>query len=39
MWHVICVADGAGSCQYSRKGSELAVLKSTETLRESLDSH
>jgi serine/threonine protein phosphatase PrpC len=38
-WNVICVADGAGSCQYSRKGSELAVLKSTETLRESLDSH
>ncbi len=38
-WHIICVADGAGSCQYSRRGAELAVMQSTKTLRETLDSH
>ena len=38
-WSVICVADGAGSCKYSRKGAELAVLRSTNTLRETLNGH
>lgn len=38
-WNVLCVADGAGSCQFSRRGSELAVKRSTETLRQALDSN
>ncbi len=38
-WNILCVADGAGSCQYSRRGSELAVLHATETLKETLNSH
>ena len=24
-WHILAVADGAGSCQYSRRGSQLAL--------------
>lgn len=38
-WHVLCVADGAGSCEYSRRGAELAVKHATETLQETLNSH
>ena len=38
-WSILCVADGAGSCKYSRRGAELAVLRSTNTLRETLDGH
>jgi serine/threonine protein phosphatase PrpC len=38
-WNVICVADGAGSCKYSRRGAELAVLRGAETLRETLNGH
>ncbi|MDX8376575.1 MAG: PP2C family serine/threonine-protein phosphatase [Mariprofundales bacterium] len=38
-WNIICVADGAGSCKYSRRGSELAVLHSTDTLRETLNGY
>ena len=35
-WHVLAVADGAGSCKYSRRGSEIAAIRSTKSLRESL---
>ena len=38
-WHILCVADGAGSCQYSRRGAELAVMRATNTLRETLNSN
>ncbi|MDX2505893.1 MAG: PP2C family serine/threonine-protein phosphatase [Gammaproteobacteria bacterium] len=38
-WNVICVADGAGSCKYSRRGAEIASLRSTRTLRETLNGH
>jgi serine/threonine protein phosphatase PrpC len=38
-WNVLCVADGAGSCKYSRQGSFLASSKSTSTLRETLNGH
>lgn len=35
-WNILAVADGAGSCQFSRKGAELAVQKSTAYLKEKL---
>jgi hypothetical protein len=35
-WDLIAVADGAGSAKNSRKGSELAVYKSVEYLKNSL---
>lgn len=35
-WSIIAVADGAGSAKSSRKGSELAVHKSVEYLKNSL---
>lgn len=38
-WNIICVADGAGSCKYSRRGAELAVIQGTNTLREALSGH
>ena len=37
MWHVFAVADGAGSAEYSRKGSELACSVSTQRLFEELN--
>ena len=38
-WDIIAVADGAGSAKSSRKGSELAVYKSVEYLKNSLATH
>jgi serine/threonine protein phosphatase PrpC len=38
-WNIVCVADGAGSCKYSRRGAELAVIHATRTLRETLNGH
>ncbi|MCK5696646.1 MAG: protein phosphatase 2C domain-containing protein, partial [Gammaproteobacteria bacterium] len=38
-WSIMAIADGAGSCQYSRRGSELATLCATETLKETLNDH
>lgn len=38
-WHVLAVSDGAGSAEYSRRASELAVQESTDRLREKLDEH
>ena len=35
-WHVAAVADGAGSAEYSRWGSEIAVATSLRNLEESL---
>lgn len=35
-WDILAVADGAGSAKSSRKGSEIAVLKSIEHLKLSL---
>ena len=37
-WSILAVADGAGSCEYSRRGSQIAVQKSVEKLREALSS-
>lgn len=31
-WQVLSVADGAGSCKWSRRGAQLAVQKSVESL-------
>lgn len=36
-WSILAVADGAGSCEYSRRGSQIAVKTSVEKLRETLD--
>lgn len=38
-WSVSCVADGAGSCKYSRQGAFSASLHATNTLKESLNGH
>ncbi|WP_086931073.1 PP2C family serine/threonine-protein phosphatase [Agarilytica rhodophyticola] len=38
-WSVLCVADGAGSCKYSRRGAEVATIKSTRTLQDTLNGH
>jgi serine/threonine protein phosphatase PrpC len=38
-WNVLCVADGAGSCKFSRRGAELAAMRSTRTLRDTLNGH
>lgn len=38
-WNVLCVADGAGSCKYSRRGAEVASLKATQVLKETLTGH
>lgn len=38
-WNVLCVADGAGSCQYSRRGAQIASHKASSVLRETLNSH
>lgn len=35
-WNILAVADGAGSAKYSRKGSEIAVHKSIEYLKNTL---
>lgn len=35
-WYVLAVADGAGSAKYSRKGSEIACLKSVAYCKEML---
>jgi serine/threonine protein phosphatase PrpC len=35
-WNILAVADGAGSCKFSRKGAELAVQKSTAYLKDML---
>mgnify|MGYP006414297961 FL=1 len=36
-WHVLAVADGAGSAKYSREGSRIAVERSTDLLTAKLD--
>ncbi|MDF1690427.1 MAG: PP2C family serine/threonine-protein phosphatase [Cycloclasticus sp.] len=36
-WNIACVADGAGSCKYSRRGAELAVIHAVDTLKETLN--
>ncbi|WP_237067143.1 PP2C family serine/threonine-protein phosphatase [Microbulbifer guangxiensis] len=36
-WHILAVADGAGSCQYSRRGSEIALNIAIEHLSEALN--
>ena len=38
-WNILCVADGAGSCKYSRRGAEIVARHCTRTLRETLDGH
>lgn len=38
-WVVSCVADGAGSCKYSRHGAFVAAAHSTRSLKESLKGH
>lgn len=35
-WVISCVADGAGSCKYSRQGAYVAVEHATTSLKESL---
>jgi hypothetical protein len=37
-WHVLAVADGAGSAQYSRRGSQLAVQTSVPFVAQQLAS-
>lgn len=36
-WSIVCVADGAGSCKYSRRGSQLACSTATRTLMQALN--
>lgn len=36
-WQVLSVADGAGSCKWSRRGAQLAVQKSAATLADALN--
>lgn len=36
-WHILAVADGAGSCQYSRRGSEIALNIAIDHLSEALN--
>ncbi len=38
-WNILCVADGAGSCPYSRRGSEIASRSTAETLKEALNGY
>ena len=38
-WVISCVADGAGSCKYSRQGAYVAVEQATNSLKESLKGH
>lgn len=38
-WNITCVADGAGSCKYSRQGSFVAATSATTTLKEILNGH
>ncbi|NMR24042.1 protein phosphatase 2C domain-containing protein [Pseudoalteromonas sp. NEC-BIFX-2020_015] len=38
-WVISCVADGAGSCKYSRQGAFAAVGNATDSLKESLTGH
>ena len=38
-WVISCVADGAGSCKYSRQGAFVAVNNATDSLKESLNGH
>ena len=38
-WSVISVADGAGSCKYSRQGAYLAASVSAKNLKEALNGH
>jgi serine/threonine protein phosphatase PrpC len=38
-WSVTCVADGAGSCKYSRQGAFVAVDTASSTLKETLNGH
>ncbi|MBB1367651.1 protein phosphatase 2C domain-containing protein [Pseudoalteromonas sp. SR44-5] len=38
-WIISCVADGAGSCKYSRQGAFVAVSNATDSLKESLNGH
>lgn len=38
-WVISCVADGAGSCKYSRQGAFVAVNSATNSLKESLNGH
>lgn len=37
-WHVVGVADGAGSCKYSREGSRLACKAASDYFRQKLSS-
>lgn len=37
-WNVICVADGAGSCPYSRRGSQIASEQASQVLSAALNS-
>ncbi|WP_067516702.1 PP2C family serine/threonine-protein phosphatase [Endozoicomonas ascidiicola] len=36
-WHILVVADGAGSCQYSRRGSQLAITFVLQHLTDELN--
>ncbi|WP_419533403.1 PP2C family serine/threonine-protein phosphatase [Endozoicomonas sp.] len=36
-WHILAVADGAGSCEYSRRGSQLAIKLAMQHLSDQLD--
>jgi hypothetical protein len=38
-WHILAVSDGAGSSQFAREGSRVAVNTSTEILAEKLTEH
>jgi len=38
-WSILAVADGAGSCKLSRRGSQIAVNSSIKALEKLLDSH
>lgn len=38
-WSILAVADGAGSCELSRRGSQIAVNSSIKALEKLLDSH
>ena len=37
-WNILAVADGAGSCQFSRRGSQIAVKYAVEALSKQLES-
>ena len=38
-WSIIAIADGAGSCKYSRQGSKIAVSAATGAICDKLDVH